>query len=118
MKTDALGRARGQKLVTPVRGPRRRDPQFPRHRLEILPAQQPQHRLALAPGRKPTPTAAPGATDSSTCFLISTLLQRELSRNQVSKKTLGRRTGRLSERLSGALHHRRRAGERTARGPG
>ena len=26
--------------------------------------------------------------------------------------------GRLSERLSGALHHRRRAGERTARGPG
>ena len=52
--------ARSQKLVTPARGPRRRDPQFPRHRLEILPAQQTQHRLALAPGRKPTPTAAPG----------------------------------------------------------
>ena len=33
----------------------------------------------------------PVATDSSTCFLISTLLLRELSRNQVSKKTLGRR---------------------------
>ena len=52
--------ARGQKPVAPVRGPRRRDPQFPRHRLEILPAQQTQHRLALAPSRKPTPTAAPG----------------------------------------------------------
>ena len=68
--------------------PNARDTDF-----EILPAQQPQHRLALAPGRKPTPTAAPGATDSSTCFLISTLLLRELSRNQVSKKTLGRRIG-------------------------
>ena len=52
--------ARGQKLVTPVRCPRRRDPQCPRHRLKILPAQQTQHRLALAPGRKPTPTTAPG----------------------------------------------------------
>ena len=30
------------------------------------------------------------AADSSICFLISTLLLRELSRNQVSKKTLGR----------------------------
>ena len=36
-------------------------------------------------------TAQPVATDSSTCFLISTLLLRALSRNQVSKKTLGRR---------------------------
>ena len=36
--------------------------------------------------------ATPVATDSSTCFLISTLLLRELSRNQVSKKTLGRRS--------------------------
>ena len=36
--------------------------------------------------------ALSAAVDSSTCFLISTLLLRELSRNQVSKKTLGRRT--------------------------
>ena len=35
--------------------------------------------------------ALSAAVDSSTCFLISTLLLRELSRNQVSKKTLGRR---------------------------
>ena len=40
---------------------------------------------------RPRPAATPVATDSSTCFLISTLLLRELSRNQVSKKTLGRR---------------------------
>ena len=37
--------------------------------------------------------ALSAAVDSSTCFLISTLLLRELSRNQVSKKTLGRRSG-------------------------
>ena len=43
--------------------------------------------------------AAPVATDSSTCFLISTLLLRELSRNQVSKKTLGRRSTRSRARL-------------------
>ena len=36
--------------------------------------------------------ALSAAVDSSTCFLISTRLLRELSRNQVSKKTLGRRT--------------------------
>ena len=36
--------------------------------------------------------ALSAAVDSSPCFLISTLLLRELSRNQVSKKTLGRRT--------------------------
>ena len=35
--------------------------------------------------------ALSAAVDSSTCFLISTRLLRELSRNQVSKKTLGRR---------------------------
>ena len=39
--------------------------------------------------------ALSAAVDSSTCFLISTLLLRELSRNQVSKKTLGRRSARL-----------------------
>ena len=44
------GLARGQKLIPPLRGPRRRDPQLPRHGLEILSAQQTQHRLALAPG--------------------------------------------------------------------
>ena len=54
------GLARGQKLITPLRNPRRRDPQLPRHGLEILSAQQTQHRFALAPGRKPSPTAAPG----------------------------------------------------------
>ena len=88
--------ARDQKLITPVRRPRRRDPHRPRHGLnEVLPAQQTHHYLTLAPGREPTPrprpAATPVATDSSTCFLISTLLLRELSRNQVSKKTLGRR---------------------------
>ena len=36
--------------------------------------------------------ALSAAVDSSTCFLISTRLLRELSRNQVSKKTLGRRS--------------------------
>ena len=67
----------------PVRRPRRRDP-HQRHGLEVLPAQQTHHYLTLAPGREPTPTAAPGATpvatDSSTCFLISTLLLRQVSR--------------------------------------
>ena len=43
--------------------------------------------------------ASAAAVDS--CFLISTLLLRELSRNQVSKKTLGRRTASLSDRHSG-----------------
>ena len=57
--------ARGQKLVTPLRGPRRRDAQLPRHRLEILPAQQTQHHCALAPDRKPAPTAAPGGSSGS-----------------------------------------------------
>ena len=49
----------GQKLIAPLRGPRRRDPQLPRHGLKILTAQQTQHRLALAPDRQPAPTAAP-----------------------------------------------------------
>ena len=35
--------------------------------------------------------ALSAAVDSSPCCLISTLLLRELSRNHVSKKTLGRR---------------------------
>ena len=51
----------GQKLIPPRRGPRRRDPQLPRHGLKILAAQQTPHRLALAPGRKPSPTAVPGS---------------------------------------------------------
>ena len=38
---------------------------------------------------RPRPAAAPVAADSSICCFISTLLLRELSRNQVSKKTLG-----------------------------
>ena len=41
--------ARGQKPVAPLRGPRRGDPHRPRHRLEILPAQQTPHHLALPP---------------------------------------------------------------------
>ena len=41
--------ARGQKPVAPLRGPRRGDPHRPRHRLEILPAQQTQYHLALPP---------------------------------------------------------------------
>ena len=98
--------ARSQELVTPLRGPRRRDPQFPRHRLEIFAPQQAEYRRAFTPGRKPPPPVtlggrsrrppgrSPAAVDSSTCFLISTLLLRELSRNQVSKKTLGRRNTR------------------------
>ena len=40
---------------------------------------------------QPRPAAAPVAADSSICFFISTLLLRELSRNQVSKKTLAAR---------------------------
>ena len=94
--------ARGQELVTPLGGPRRRDPQFPRHRLEILASQQAEYRRAFTPGEnRPFRSrsaaglvalrALSAAVDSSTCFLISTLLLRELSRNQVSKKTLGRR---------------------------
>ena len=47
---------RGQELGTPLRGPRRRDPQFPRHRLEILAAQQAEYRRAFTPGRKPPPS--------------------------------------------------------------
>ena len=44
--------ARGQELVTPLGGPRRRDAQRPRYRLEILTPQQAEYRLAFAPGRK------------------------------------------------------------------
>ena len=44
--------------------------------------------------------ALSAAVDSSTCFLISTLLLRELSRNQVSKKTLGRRIALCSHRTT------------------
>ena len=61
---------------------------------------------------KTQPAAAPvalralsAAVDSSTCFLISTLLLRELSRNQVSKKTLGRRTWTLSQIQEDRVHH-------------
>ena len=43
------GLARGQKPVAPLRGPRRGDSHRPRHRLEILPAQQTQHHFALPP---------------------------------------------------------------------
>ena len=106
--------ARGQELVTPVGGPRRRDPQFPRHRLEILASQQAEYRRACTPGRKPPlpvtlggrssrPPALSAAVDSSTCFLISTLLLRELSRNHVSKKTLGRRIGARKQVFVAAL---------------
>ena len=87
---------RSQKLSPPVRRPRRRDPptardtdsrSSPRNRRSTT------SRLRPAENRppRPRPAATPVATDSSTCFLISTLLLRELSRNQVSKKTLGRR---------------------------
>ena len=44
---------RGQKLIAPLRGPRCRDAQLPRHGLKILSAQQTQHHRALAPSRKP-----------------------------------------------------------------
>ena len=50
---------------------------------------KPDQDAAAAPVALRAPSAA---ADSSTCFLISTLLLRALSRNQVSKKTLGRRT--------------------------
>ena len=94
--------ARGQELVTPLGGPRRRDPQFPRHRLEILASQQAEYRRAFTPSRKPPlpvtlggrSSRPPGALRRRRFFnllLISTLPLRELSRNQVSKKTLGRR---------------------------
>ena len=55
------------------------------------------HYLTLAPGREPTPTDSRAGEPRrsppdvlNVGFLISTLLLRELSRNQVSKKTLGR----------------------------
>ena len=44
----------------------------------------------LAPVALRAPSAA---ADASACFIISTLLLRALSRNQVSKKTLRRWTG-------------------------
>ena len=55
---------RGQELVTPLRGPRRRDPQFPRHRLEILAPQQAEYRRAFTPGRKPPPPVTLGGRSS------------------------------------------------------
>ena len=55
---------RGQELVTPVRGPRRRDPQFPRHRLEILAPQQAEYRRACTPGRTPPPPVTLGGRSS------------------------------------------------------
>ena len=55
---------RGQELVTPVRGPRRRDPQFPRHRLEILAPQPAEYRRACTPGRKQPPTVTRGGRSS------------------------------------------------------
>ena len=44
------GLARRQKLVAPLRGPRRRDTQLPRHRLEILTPEQAEYRHAFTPG--------------------------------------------------------------------
>ena len=55
---------RGQELVTPVRGPRRRDPQCPRHRLEILAPQQAEYRRAWTPGRTPPPPVTRGGRSS------------------------------------------------------
>ena len=52
--------ARGEKLIAPQRGPRRRDPQLPRHRLEILTPQQAEYRRAFTPGRKPPLPVTPG----------------------------------------------------------
>ena len=47
------GLARRHKPIAPLRGPRRRDAQLPRHRLEILTPQQAEHRRAFTPGRTP-----------------------------------------------------------------
>ena len=47
------GLARRQKPIAPLRGPRRRDAQLPRHRLEILTPQEAEHRRAFTPGRTP-----------------------------------------------------------------
>ena len=66
---------------------------------------------------RPRPAATPVATDSSTCFLISTLLLRELSRNQVSKKTLGRRSFEALEPIRQGIRERFGGiGEGVARG--
>ena len=78
-------------------------PQLPRHRLAIVTRQEAEHRRAFytternhtsGHARRPleSPAEAPyrGAPNSESCFLISTLLLRALSRNQASKKTLGR----------------------------
>ena len=68
--------------------------------------------LAAAPVALRAPSAA---ADSSICFLISTRLLRVLSRNQVSKKTLGRRSigdcvtavaARLTTGVGGLAPHR------------
>ena len=72
------GRARGKKVLTGIAVEVREPRGLGRGRMRAAP-------VAL---RAPS-----AAADSSTCFLISTLLLRELSRNQVSKKTLGRRKG-------------------------
>ena len=78
---------RGQELVTPVRGPRRRDPQFPRHRLEILAPQQAEYRRAWTRPHRPLRSRAAGARGSPppSRFLISTRLLHSLDKN-----TLGR----------------------------
>jgi hypothetical protein len=45
--------ASGQERVAPSGELRRHHPEFPRHQLQILAAQQPQDRALLAPGRHP-----------------------------------------------------------------
>ena len=67
--------ARGQELVTPLGGPRRRDPQFPRHRLEILASQQAEYRRAFTPGRKPLPVSR-GAGATETIPIVRQIMRR------------------------------------------
>ena len=95
--------ARSQELVTPLRGPRRRDPPIPATPTRDLrpAAGGVPSRVYAGPKTAPSgharwplraPAGRPPPLSIPQLFRISTLLLRELSRNQVSKKTLGRRT--------------------------
>ena len=94
----------------------RRDTQRPRHRLEILTPQQAEYRRAFSPGRKPPLPVTldgrsgrpPGSRRRRTLIVLPRsrhYLLRELSRNQVSKKTLGARVVYTSH-TSAVLHGR------------
>ncbi len=111
--------ARGQELVTPLGGPRRRDPQFPRHRLEILAPQQAEYRRAFTPGRKtPLPVTLggrssrpPGALRRRRFFNLLSHLDtppaRTLSQSSVQENSRAQ-DGRPARHASRSVVHVRR----------